>query len=54
MKTTLLAILVVLGMAVAVAQMAQANTFTTPQTSEQKGQNADFGPAGTEGDGGWG
>jgi hypothetical protein len=56
MKVVILAAVAALGLAVAGTQGAQAATFGAPQTTlhEAPSDSLDFGPSGSEVDGGWG
>ena len=51
MKSAILAAVMTFG--VAAIQLAQALPAPTPQTTERS-QAADFGPSGSDTDGGWG
>jgi hypothetical protein len=51
MKSLILAAVMTFG--VAATQLAQALPIATPQTTEHS-QPADFGPSGSETEGGWG
>jgi hypothetical protein len=56
MKIVILAVFAALNLSVAGAQVARAANLATPQTTLLGAQsdNVDFGPSGSDSDGGWG
>jgi hypothetical protein len=56
MKLVILAVVAALGLAMAGTQGAEAATLSTSQSTLHgaPSDNVDFGPSGSEGDGGWG